>query len=181
MNNKRFVMSAMTQLVGALLLLLVVLSSVNAQQATGDIVIMLNGEKKEGKVVAVSQTTIKFKYKGEDLEYEFNKSDIDRIQFASGRMEVFKGQQAGSATAGAPVVPATPAADRKGKIAVVPFDLNTNDPGIGPEKMSQQIQADCIAAIKKYTHGLTVVDLQSVNAMLAQHNVTPNKLGSVPP
>ncbi|MEJ1237312.1 hypothetical protein WBG78_04225 [Chryseolinea sp. T2] len=180
MNNKRFVVSAITRLVVAWLLLVVVLPSVNAQQPV-DVVIMSNGEKKEGKVVAVNQTTIKFKYKGEDLEYELNKSDIDKIQFASRRTEVFKGPDAGAATTAATAMTSTSAADRKGKIAVIPFDLNTNDPGIGPEKMSQQIQADCITAMRKYTHGLTVVDPQTVNALLAQHNVTSAQLTTTAP
>ena len=71
MNNESFVTSAMTKLVVALLLLFAVLPSASAQQATVDVVIMLNGEKKEGKVVAVNPTTIKFRYMGEVLEYVF--------------------------------------------------------------------------------------------------------------
>ena len=42
-------------------------------QSKTDAIIMLNGERKEGKVIGIGANTIKFKYTGEDLEYELQK------------------------------------------------------------------------------------------------------------
>ena len=60
-----------------------------AQTAATDKLIMLSGEEKIGQVTEVGDTFIKFIHKGETLNYSFKKSDINKIQFASGRIEFF--------------------------------------------------------------------------------------------
>src|SRR4028119_2334495 len=87
-------------------------------QSKTDAVLMLNGERKEGKVIGIGANTVKFKYTGEELEYELPKEDIRTIQFASGRVEVINEapQRAVSGTSQSSRS-ASNAADRKNKIA----------------------------------------------------------------
>jgi hypothetical protein len=56
-------------------------------QGKTDAVIMLDGARKEGKVLGMGANTVKFKYTGEDFEYELPKKQIRKIQFATGRVE----------------------------------------------------------------------------------------------
>lgn len=58
-----------------------------AQTAAIDKIVMLSGEEKIGQVTEIGDTFIKFIRKGETLNYTFKKSDINKIQFASGRIE----------------------------------------------------------------------------------------------
>jgi len=149
-------------------------------QDKSDVIFMTNGDKKEGKVVGVGQTTIKFRYKGEDLEYELNKSEIDHVVFASGRTESYNTQASAPQPAGNTPVTTT-AAERRGKLAIIPFEINTNDQGLMVDKMGKEMQSDCINAFKQYTHGVTVIDAHTVNTILAQNNITPDKYDSYAP
>lgn len=58
---------------------------VQAQDEKGDVVVLFNGEKKTGKVVAIGGSSIKFSYVEETLEYELPKKDVNKIIFPSGR------------------------------------------------------------------------------------------------
>jgi len=131
-----------------------------------DKVTMLNGDKKEGKVTAVRDDAIKFIHKGESLEYELKKTDISEIVFESGRKEAFN--QSTSATNIATVSPA----ERKGKIAVLPFNYITNEAALDPAAMGQQLQADTYNAIKENTAQLQLQDLMTTNSLLAKAGLT---------
>ncbi|GAA0880946.1 hypothetical protein GCM10009119_39160 [Algoriphagus jejuensis] len=67
-------------------------------QVKNDIVVLSNGEMKEGKVTGVTDSKIKFRYAGEELEYEFSKSQISKIEFGSGRVETFGGDSGSAPT-----------------------------------------------------------------------------------
>lgn len=70
---------------------------VSAQDAT-DKVYMLNGDVNEGTVKSIADQSITFIYKGESLEYTFEKSKINKIVFGSGRTQVInKEEQVSSA------------------------------------------------------------------------------------
>lgn len=126
-----------------------------------DKVTMLNGEKREGKVVAVRDDAVKFVYKGETLEYEFKKSEINKIEFASGRTEVI------NASAPASVLPTSTAAERKGKIAVLPYEFITNDASIDVRAISQQLQTETYNSIRENTSIREVQDPITTNSILA--------------
>lgn len=127
-----------------------------------DKVTMLNGEKREGKVVAVRDDAVKFVYKGETLEYEFKKSEISKIEFASGRTEVMN--------ASAPVssMPTSTAAERRGKIAVLPYEFITNDGSIDIMAISQQLQTETYNSIRENTSIREVQDPITTNSLLAK-------------
>ena len=140
-----------------------------------DKVIMLNGETKEGKVTADNGSAIKFVYKGETLEYEVKKSDINKIAFASGRVETIND---GIATAKAAI--AAPG-ERKGKIAVLPTDYSTNEGNATVESMRLRIQTDAVNSIKQNTISLQVQDPITTNALLAKNNIKADQLMAITP
>lgn len=140
-----------------------------------DAVIMTNGEKREGKVVSVKDDAIKFIYKGENLEYEFKKSDINKIVFASGRTETFSNAVSPDATF------TSTAAERKGKIAILPFEFITNDSGLNVNSMSEQLQNDSYLSVKQNTTGLQVQDPITTNSILAKNGLSHANLKSKSP
>lgn len=157
------------------IILLCSITTVSAQNKI-DTVIMLNGEKKEGKVVSVKDDAIKFTYKGETLEYELKKSEINAIVFASGRTEVVnKGLESQSVSA------PTSSTGRKGKIAILPFEFITNDHSLNANSMAEQLQAESYLSVKENTHGLELQDPITTNSLLAKNNITLANLKSNSP
>lgn len=135
-----------------------------------DKVYMLDGKLNEGKVTANNATAIKFTYKGETLEYEFQKAEINKIVFASGREEVMNSPNTvRQSTASGP-------ADRKGKLAVLPFKFTTNDQQLTLEDMQHRIQGDCADSFRHDAVGLVVVDPMQINAILAQNGITEDNI-----
>lgn len=140
-----------------------------------DKVIMVNGDTKEGKVLAVTDTGIKFAFKGETLEYEIKKSDISRIVFASGRVEIVSSK--------APQNPIgnTTDVDRTGKIAILPVDYSSGENTGTIESMRTRIQSDAIKSIKQNTTTLQVQDPMTTNSLLSAKNIKPDQLTSLTP
>lgn len=154
-----------------------------------DVVVMANGDIKQGKVTAMEESTVKFKHAGEDLEYSLKKAEISKIQFASGRVQEFGGTAQAAvapAAAAAPTaasVPAvtTTAAERKGKLAVVPIDVITNDPGLNPETMGVQIQHEAVNSFRSHSRGISVQDPRTTSSILLKHNIGPGELAAMAP
>ena len=141
-----------------------------------DTVVMLNGEKREGKVISVKEDAIKFAYKGETLEYEFKKSEINEIVFASGRTEVInKGTNTEVVSSG------VTSTGRKGKIAILPFEFISNDSSLNANAMAEQLQADSYLSIKENTNGLELQDPITTNSLLAKNNISLANLKSISP
>lgn len=132
---------------------------------------MLNNETKTGKVVSINDKTVKFVYKGETLEYEFSKSSIAKIEFASGRVEVIN--NAAPQAAHTPVAGSNSTSQsRKNKIAVLPFEIVSNDGNLRTESFSRQVQQSCIDAIRGQSPYQTIQDPMVTNAILAKHHFT---------
>jgi TolB-like protein len=151
-------------------------------QSKTDAVIMLNGERKEGKVLGIQVNTVKFKYSGEELEYELPKEEISKIQFASGRVEVInEAPQRAASHVSQPSRSLSNPADRKNKIAVLPFGFVSNEPGLQSEQMSKQLQANAAASLRKNTSNIIVQDPLTTNRLLARNNIDMNDAASVDP
>lgn len=133
-----------------------------AAQDKIDTVFLINGQKKEGKVTAIHADAIQFVYKGETLEYEFKKAEINKIEFASGRTEIMTNLNSTPA----------PASDNKNKIAVVPFEFITNDSSLNTEAMAQQLQTDSYNSLRENTNGLQVQDPITTNSLMAKAGIT---------
>jgi len=138
-----------------------------------DKITMLNGEKREGKVLAVKDDAVKFVYKGETLEYEFKKADISTIEFASGRTEVIN-------AASVATVSSNPAA-RKGKVAVLPFEFITNDGSLDVTAMSHQLQTETYNSVRDNTTLKQVQDPITTNSLLAKAGLSGTNLTTKSP
>ena len=151
--------------------------------AQNDVVVMANGDIKQGKVTAMEDENIKFVYAGEDLEYTLKKAEISKIQFASGREQTFEGAEAiaSGAPAGSGAVGTSTPTERKGKLAVLPVEVVTNDPGINPETMGTQIQHEAVNSFKDHSPGITVQDPRTTTSILLQNNLDPAQLALVAP
>jgi TolB-like protein len=151
-------------------------------QSKTDAVIMLDGERKEGKVIGIGVNSVKFKYTGEELEYELQKKDIRTIQFATGRVEVInETPQRAASQASPPSRSASNPADRKNKIAVLPFQFITNEPGIQSDQMSKQLQANSAGSLRKNTSNIIVQDPLTTNRLLAKNNIDMSDPAAVDP
>lgn len=138
-----------------------------------DIITMVNGDKKTGKVKAIKENVVVFTYSGESLEYEFKKSEINKIDFASGRTETFtaaSAQPEKNATAGS--LPAS----RKNKVAVLPFQIQTNDQGLTGESLSMQIQQSCISALKEQSPSQIIQDPFITNNILSKNQFSASNI-----
>lgn len=157
-----------------------------------DVVVMANGDIKQGKVTGMEDDAVKFVYAGEELEYSFNKTEISKIQFASGRVQEFEGsQQATASTAPATAAVAAPAAatpaststaaERKGKLAVVPVDVISNDPGINAETMGTQIQHEAVNSFRDHSRGVTIQDPRTTSSILLKNSIDQGQLAAMAP
>ena len=147
-----------------------------------DKVVMLNGEERTGKVLAVNDSDIKFVYEGEDLEYNISNSEISKIIFSSGRTQVFN--EASAEHAPAPSSAATSGStpeSRRDKIAVLPFELVSNDAGLTTEGMAHRVQSECANQIRAHSVNKTVQDPMQTNAILSQKGLSADQMKAMGP
>jgi hypothetical protein len=142
-----------------------------------DVVIMVDGEIKQGKVTAMEESAVKFIHTGEDLEYSFKKTEISKIQFASGRVQTFNDS---AQSAPAPAATTSPE-ERKGKLAVAPVEVITNDPSINPETMGTQIQHEAVNSFKQHSPGMSIQDPRTTSSILSSSNIDQSQLTSMAP
>jgi len=151
-----------------------------AQESEVDVVTKMNGEEMRGKVTKMGDESITFVYHGEDLSYEVNKSEIHKIVFSSGRTQVINdlAAPAASSAQGPPVVSA---AERKGKIAVLPFEFTTNDQSLLNENFENRAQMETARSIRENTSNIIVQDPRTTNSLLQQNGIDPQQLSAMPP
>ncbi|WP_139352646.1 hypothetical protein [Algoriphagus sp. A40] len=151
-------------------------------QAKNDIVVLANGERKEGKVTGITDSQVKFRYVGEEFDYEFSKSDVAKIEFGSGRVETFGTSAAGGTSSISPKS-ATPAGspDTHNKVAVLPFEFVSNDGGMDPEAMSKMVQNNTANLVRDEYRTLTLQDPLTTNAILGKNNINHSNISSNTP
>jgi len=165
--------------IGLIMALFFLASSLVFAQAKPDVLTLNSGERKEGKVTGVTETTIKFRYPGEDFNYEIAKKDLSQIEFSSGRVEKFSIGQ--SMTGTAPTSNPGSSPDRHNKVAVLPFDFISNDPGMQSASMKTLTQNSTANFVKGEYGTLTLQDPMTTNALLAKNNVTGDNLAAFTP
>jgi len=170
------------QILVQILLLIVVCGTVVAQD-TVDVITKLNGEEMKGKVLSIDEATITFVYAGEQLEYKIDKSEINKILFASGRTQVFNevGAPASVAAPANSVSNVPSAADRRGKIAVLPFEFSTNDGSVQGENLDSRAQMECARSLRDNTNNIVVQDPRTTNALLAKNNIDASSIATMLP
>lgn len=78
-------------------------------------------------------------------------------------------------------VKAAAPADRKNKIAVMPFQFLSNDPGYEPSQMSKRMQANCASSLRKNTSNVIIQDPMTTNRLLAKNKIDVNDAAAVDP
>ncbi|AWW29695.1 hypothetical protein DN752_05915 [Echinicola strongylocentroti] len=149
-----------------------------AQEEKNDVIVKLDGSKMEGKVTSIGSSSIKFKYAGEDLEYEVNKDEINKIEFASGRTETINEPAAPSAVPTASQRPASTPEDRRNKLAVLPFQIITNDQGMMVDALRSKAQNECANSFRKNTSLISVQDPMITNSILEQNGIDGHHLAT---
>jgi TolB-like protein len=72
-------------------------------------------------------------------------------------------------------------ADRKNKIAVMPFQFLSNDPGYEQGQMSKRMQANCASSLRKNTSNILIQDPMTTNRLLAKNKIDVNDAAAVDP
>ncbi|WP_297093139.1 hypothetical protein [uncultured Draconibacterium sp.] len=152
------------------------LANVTAQaQESFDKVTMLNGEEHIGQVVAMNDQSIEFVHKNESLKYSYSKADINKIQFASGRIEILNKAQTASAS-GADVS----LQDHHNKVAVLPFTYMSSD-GAHDDQMEKKVQSDCYTLMTKFASEFNLQDPTTTNATLIKHSINSSNIDGFTP
>lgn len=161
----------MKKWLACLALQLVTLLSFAQQPGKNDVVLKLNGEELAGKVLKMDDDEIEFTYAGETLVYEIKKSEIMKITFASGRIQVFNKpaaqapQQGQSATA-----PKAGLEDHHNKVAILPFGF-IRDGLPADESVGEQVQNECYAFMNKHAGVFNILPPRTTNAMLVKAGI----------
>ncbi|NIG56637.1 hypothetical protein [Chitinophaga sp. Cy-1792] len=155
------------QLIFAMLLAITV-----SAQTQPDIVFKTNGEQLSGKVTAINDADIRFRYTGETLDYTIKKSDIQKIRFASGREEVFN-QPAivNGAAATENSGDAAPAGDPHNKVAILPFSF-IKDGHPQPDEAGQEVQNEIYNMLSKHAGVYEILQPRRTIVMLNKAGVT---------
>lgn len=161
-----------------LLMLLSCFSILKAQtgkpsSAKEDVVLMLSGEEKHGKITEIQPNTIKFIHTGETLVYELKKADINKITFASGRVEVVN-TPAGNgvkepAETGRPI--------EAGLVAILPFKyISVNEPLQQLIEKGEKLQNDTYVYLSKRNGQYKFQDPNTTNALLYRKGIDGNTI-----
>jgi len=151
--------------------LLIILTAVSAQKGLSekaDKLIFLNGTIKEGKVLAFAEEKIRFVYKGESLNYEFPKTEIEKIEFASGRTELITEKKI-------PVALPAPV-ESKNKVAVIPMQYIGNVNAANKQDMSYYLQEIAISYLNKSAAEIKFMDAAEVNAILLKNRISDSSI-----
>lgn len=138
-----------------------------------DVVLMLSGEEKHGKITEMQTNTVKFIHSGETLVYELKKSDISKITFSSGRVEVFSAPATN--TAKASVDNSRPI--ESGLVAILPFKyIAVNEPLQQVTERGEKLQNDTYVYLSKRSGQYRFQDPNTTNALLYRNGIDMNTI-----
>lgn len=135
-----------------------------------DTIFKNDGQQMVGKVMEVSTDNINFVYKNETINYTVPKKEINKITFASGRVEMMNSQP--TATNRISHTPRN-TAEHKNKVAILPFEYIRNQDG-GSNAMAQKIQNEAYSIFMKRKIDMKFQDPSTTNALLAKAGITGN-------
>lgn len=138
-----------------------------------DVILKLNGDELKGDVLEITDSAIRFTYTGEKLVYTIKKTEIQKITFASGRVENFNAPAAAvqSNTAGAaPEAPAS-AEERRNKVAILPFSF-VKDGQNAAQEVSDEIQNELFDLMSKHAGVYTIMSPRATNVKLTKAGIS---------
>jgi len=139
-------------------------------QTKEDVIYLIDGSQRKGKVVSIGDDVIKFSYTGEEVQYELKRQAINKITFANGREESFGNSPATQAN-NLPVNSSTTKTEQGNRLAVVPFEIVSNDQGLATDAMRREIQQSCIEAMRSRGLSFQIQDPRVTNAALAKAGI----------
>ena len=167
----------MRPLLCSLLVLACIFTSFGQSNSKNDIVIKVNGDALTGSVKEINDSSIRFVYAGESLVYIIKKTEIEKITFASGRVETFQktaaSSQATVTTSGSGQ--AAEAEDRRNKVAILPFTFVKDGQPASPE-LSIEVQNECHALLSKHPGVYTIVSPRAINVKMSKAGITPDNI-----
>ncbi len=146
-----------------------------AQDEAVDVITLLDGKIMKGKITGIQDDAFTFVYQGEALTYTVKKSDINQIEFASGRVEVINEISVASGSNDAEEMPIQP-----NLVAVLPFSY-MGQGGARDVKLGKKVQSDCYNLLLKFAPHYTIQDPMKTNAYLARHGVDEGNFDSFLP
>lgn len=155
MNKKQY-------LLAYILIILLSCTSLFAQQKV-DQILMTNGEVKSGHVVGLSDDAIEFVHDGESLKYTFKKINVSKIEFGSGRIEVFNEVKAGGKD--------EMLLDHHNKIAILPFTYLKDGEQKKNDAMERKAQREFYTLLQGHLGTLKAQDVNTTNAVLSKNGV----------
>lgn len=164
-------MKKILSLAGALLFASLICISQNAQKPKSDLVLKMNGDELQGKVLEIGDDDVKFAYEGETLTYKIKRQDILKVIYASGRVEFFNKPALSSEKNTSASTSAGGIQDHHNKVAILPFGYIKNSQSASDE-MSLKAQNDTYMLLNKHAGGLTVIDPRTTNALLAKAGIS---------
>lgn len=151
-----------------------------AQPAKNDVILKLNGEELTGKVQKINDSDIEFTYAGETLVYKINKTDILKITYSSGRIEVYNKPPLPSESKSQPASTNTPQngpglADHHNKVAILPFSF-VRDGQAADETISEQVQNETYTFMSKHAGVYEVLNPRTTNALLIKGGINKESI-----
>jgi TolB-like protein len=146
-----------------------------------DIVLKTDGDELEGTVKEILETEIKFNYKGEELIYTIQKSEILKINYASGRIEFFNKppdptqNKSGNKNDNLQKNEYNKLGDHHNKVAILPFHYTIDKQRVS-EEVSDEVQEECFTFLSKHSEGLTILSPHTTNALLSKAGVNFNTM-----
>mgnify|MGYP002344640636 FL=1 len=147
-----------------------------AQSEKTDIVTLLNGDEMKGKVTGTTTDAITFAHQGETLSYSVKKEKINKIRFASGRVEVINEKSGSNGNGDSEAVPST----QRNLVAILPFSYIGRG-GEKDEKLSKKVQSDCYNLLLKNASRFVIQDPMETNALLARKGINASNIDSFLP
>lgn len=151
-----------------LLLSVASLTSFSQTEKKHDVVVKLNGDQLNGDVLEVNDDAIRFTYTGETVVYTIKKAEIQKIMFASGRVETINAPAADASTATAD--PKNDE-DRHNKVAILPFSF-IKDGQPAAQEVSDEIQNELFAMLGKHSGVYTILSPRGTNVKLNKAGIT---------
>lgn len=140
------------------------ISAQSSSAIKSDKIIFLDGNAKEGKVIAFANDKIRFTHRGETLNYEFNKKEIEKIEYASGRTEVLTER----------TLPET--VNARNKVAVLPLGYIGDGNDSKMENMPFLLQEMTIEFLSKSASELKFMDAVEMNARLLKAGINESNM-----
>lgn len=157
------------------LFLLIQLGALSQSTMKNDVILKTSGDELVGKVQEIGDTDVKFIYAGETLVYQIKKSEIAKITFSSGRVEMYNSPKPTSAQADS--IAKSGLESHQNKIAILPFNYLINKQDAGQE-MTYKVQNEVFNIMNSHSGYMSVQPTSTTNALLLKAGITGGNVRS---